>query len=143
MSNNAQNLIPNSERSPEELREQCRNGGVKSGEARRRKRMLQDALQKALSSNYKVEDKEDVKELGGYDAISISMIQQAISGNVKAATFIRDTIGEKPAEMMEVNSANLEGIQVKFVDKSIKTRKREEDPKIVGEYTNPVDVEEE
>ena len=31
------NLIPNSERSPEELREMGRKGGIKSGEARRRK----------------------------------------------------------------------------------------------------------
>ena len=32
------NLIPNSERSPEELREMGRKGGIKSGEARRKKR---------------------------------------------------------------------------------------------------------
>lgn len=32
------NLIPNSERSPEELQEMGRKGGIKSGEARRKKR---------------------------------------------------------------------------------------------------------
>ena len=32
------NLIPNSQRTPEELREMTRKGGIKSGEARRRKR---------------------------------------------------------------------------------------------------------
>lgn len=32
------NLIPNSERSPEELREMGRKGGIKSGESRRKKR---------------------------------------------------------------------------------------------------------
>lgn len=32
------NLIPNSERSPEELREMGRKGGIKSGEVRRKKR---------------------------------------------------------------------------------------------------------
>lgn len=35
------NLIPNSERSPEELREMGRKGGISSGEARRKKRDLQ------------------------------------------------------------------------------------------------------
>lgn len=35
---NDENLIPNSERSPEELREMGRKGGIKSGESRRRKR---------------------------------------------------------------------------------------------------------
>lgn len=34
------NLIPNSERTPEELREMGRKGGIKSGESRRRKREL-------------------------------------------------------------------------------------------------------
>ena len=33
-------LIPNSERSPEELREMGRKGGIKSEEARRRKRNM-------------------------------------------------------------------------------------------------------
>lgn len=38
------NLIPNSERSPDELREMGRKGGIKSGEARRRaKRELEVA----------------------------------------------------------------------------------------------------
>ena len=32
------NLIPNSERSPEELQEMGRKGGIKSGEVRRKKR---------------------------------------------------------------------------------------------------------
>lgn len=35
---NEDNLIPNSERSPEELREMGRKGGIRSGESRRRKR---------------------------------------------------------------------------------------------------------
>lgn len=38
---NDSNLIPNTERSPEELREMGRRGGIASGKARRRKRDLQ------------------------------------------------------------------------------------------------------
>lgn len=38
---NTGNLIPNTERSPEELREMGRKGGIKSGESRRKKRELQ------------------------------------------------------------------------------------------------------
>lgn len=38
---NNSNLIPNTERSPEELREMGRKGGIASGKARRRKRDLQ------------------------------------------------------------------------------------------------------
>lgn len=38
------NLIPNNERSPEELREMGRKGGIKSGEVRRRKRDLRKSV---------------------------------------------------------------------------------------------------
>lgn len=38
------NLIPNSERSPEELREMGRKGGIQSGKSRRRKRELERAF---------------------------------------------------------------------------------------------------
>ena len=41
------NLIPNSERSPEELRKIGRKGGIKSGEARRKNRSK--AVKKTLS----------------------------------------------------------------------------------------------
>ena len=44
------NLIPNSERSPEELREMGRKGGIASGEARRRKRELKKLAQLIIDS---------------------------------------------------------------------------------------------
>lgn len=40
---NDENLIPNSERSPSELREMGRKGGIKSGESRRRKKRLRES----------------------------------------------------------------------------------------------------
>ena len=64
------NLIPNSDRSPEELREMGRKGGIKSGEARRKKRdqektarMLTDIL--SNSPEFKARMEELVKMLGG------------------------------------------------------------------------------
>lgn len=42
---NNENLIPNSMRSPEQVRENQRRGGINSGIARRRKAELQKALQ--------------------------------------------------------------------------------------------------
>lgn len=64
------NLIPNSERSPEELREMGRKGGIKSGEARRKKRnqektarMLTDIL--SNSPEFKARMEELVKMLDG------------------------------------------------------------------------------
>ena len=66
---NDHNLIPNSERSPEELREMGRKGGIKSGESRRKTR---DQLKMAklwlevfneLESKDKARAKQVYKEL--------------------------------------------------------------------------------
>lgn len=54
---NDSNLIPNTERSPEELREMGRKGGIASGKSRRRKRDLQKLakmlLDKQIAKSFK------------------------------------------------------------------------------------------
>lgn len=45
---NEQNIIPNSERTPEERKEIARKGGKASGEARRAKKTLADAIRAVL-----------------------------------------------------------------------------------------------
>lgn len=42
---NDENLIPNSERSPSELREMGKKGGIKSGESRRRNKRLREGAE--------------------------------------------------------------------------------------------------
>ncbi len=131
---NSDNLVPNYERTPEQRQENARKGGIASGKARREKRLIKDALQKALSGKYEVEGKD--KKLSGYDAMAVAMIMQALGGNVQAFKEIRDTVGEKPKDTVELESTEVTGIKVKFVDKSNKKAK-EIDPKIVGDYTPP------
>lgn len=50
---NDNNLIPNSQRSPEEVRENGRKGGIASGKARREKRTIQKILTEYLETNVK------------------------------------------------------------------------------------------
>lgn len=54
---NDSNLIPNTERSPEELREMGRKGGIASGKSRRKKRDLQKLakmlLDKQIAESFK------------------------------------------------------------------------------------------
>ena len=68
---NKSNLIPNSERSPEELREMGRKGGIASGKARRKKRdmekrakicmeVLNDLSKQGLSPNEAVRKLEEL-----------------------------------------------------------------------------------
>lgn len=66
------NLIPNSERSPEELREMGRKGGIKSGEARRRKRdMLKmtklwgEVFKTEVTKEARAKREEVLKEIAG------------------------------------------------------------------------------
>ena len=63
---NEQNLIPNSERTPSELREQTRKGGVNSGKARKRKADLRKIAQQVLDGTFK--DKHG-KEFTGEEAV--------------------------------------------------------------------------
>lgn len=42
---NEDNLIPNSDRSPSELREMGRKGGIRSGESRRRKKRMRESAE--------------------------------------------------------------------------------------------------
>lgn len=73
---NIQNLIPNSERTPEELREMTRKAGIASGEARRRKKSLREKAKLLMSLS--VKDQEELykaKELGlADDDIDLEMI---------------------------------------------------------------------
>lgn len=88
---NEENLISLADRTTEEQREIARKGGIASGEARRRKRTLKEELILLLEQG-------DTQE-----KISLSLIKQALEGNTKAFEIIRDTVGEKPKEEIEVN----------------------------------------
>ena len=50
MANNADNLIPNSERTPQELKEMTSKAGKRSGEVRREKKLFQQAVLAALQA---------------------------------------------------------------------------------------------
>lgn len=87
---NEQNLIPNSERTPNELREMARNGGLASGEARRKRKTLKEELLLMLS------------EGETQQSVTLALIEKAMSGDTKAFEVIRDTIGEKPVDKVMI-----------------------------------------
>lgn len=96
---NNENLKLNSERTPRERKKLASKAGKASGEVRKKKAQLREALQNALNGNYSV----DNNILNGFDAIAFSMIKEAIGGNVQAFKEIRDTIGEQPATRFSVS----------------------------------------
>ena len=63
---NPSKLIPNSQRTPEELREQTRKGGIASGKARREKKIMSGIYADLLADRYEVSiNGEKVKVDGG------------------------------------------------------------------------------
>lgn len=99
---------------PEQRAEYGRQGGIKSGETKRRKKAMKETLDVLLSlplRSGKYADIEAVKNFAALkgknistqEAMLISMMQRAMKGDVKAAEFIRDTVGQKPVENMNMN----------------------------------------
>ena len=96
---NPQNLIPQSEKSPEERSRIARMGQIASTEAKRRKKTFREAMEAILEKE--VLDKNGNK-IDLLTAISAKQIEKAGKGDTKAFEVIRDTIGQKPVERVEI-----------------------------------------
>jgi hypothetical protein len=113
------NLIPQSEKTKEEQRRIASMGGKASQEKRRARKtareiaqaMLQAKLSEDTIDKYLGEDKALLD--GNTDAYAVliaKMIQTTLEkGDSKAATFVRDTAGDKPDENMNVATVFTEG----------------------------------
>ncbi|QOV19044.1 hypothetical protein INP51_13950 [Blautia liquoris] len=115
MSNGRENLIPNSERSPEELRRMTSKGGKKSGEVRRRKANFRKTLNLLLTAEIDSPEWTPILEALGLDstlesAVNGAMIKEALSGNVKAYEAIAKYAGQtaKPDEDIRNREADTE-----------------------------------
>ena len=87
---NENNLKPLNKRTKSEQREIAKKGGIKSGEIRRKRKTLREELITLLET-------EDYNK-----KISLAMIKEAESGNTKAFEVIRDSIGEKVKDSLEL-----------------------------------------
>ena len=100
------NIIPASERTHEENVANGRKGGIKSGEAKREKKLFKEAIEKKLGNSL--------------DNIIDALMAKASDGDVSASTFLRDTIGEKPTDKIkaDVNSDIIINVELKDNDAS-------------------------
>ena len=110
---NESNLQP--VQTTEEAKKRGRAGGIASGKTRRDKKLMRETLDMMLSmslKNGKSVDVETVKNFAALkgknisvqEAIMIAQIQKAMKGDTKAAEYVRDTIGQKPTDMLAVNA---------------------------------------
>ena len=90
---NEQNLMSiqevNSRRTPEQHSRDSAKGGKKSGEVRRVRKQFRESFIDELSQGTTQAD------------IVKAVLEKAQQGDIASATFIRDTIGEKPTDKLE------------------------------------------
>jgi len=105
---NEQNLKHfTSEQNREEAVKNGRKGGIKSGESRRKRKLLKEHLELLLETKIQTSDGEITKS----EAITLKLIEQALKGNVKAYKLIRDTLGEAPIQKIQTSEVDPETVK--------------------------------
>lgn len=87
--------------------ENGKKGGIESGKSRR----LQGAIKRALQSKASSAEFRELFESFGIEensrdyaaAIACALIQKAAKGDISAATFVRDSNGERPKEEISLD----------------------------------------
>lgn len=113
---NDKNLIPNSERSPSEVRENARKGGIKSGKVRREQKTYREMAKAMLSATIK--DKKILEELEAYGLSEtdvkaytlLGMIKASGNGSHNAFDRLMELIGEKEQSQNENVIAKLDKV---------------------------------
>ena len=114
---------PLTERPAAEAREIRQQGQRASTESQTRRRTIRDIYSDLLRQTAKIEDStpEDIaqaaqeyahqrgKDLTQYDAVAVAMLAKARAGDVKAAAFVRDSVGDKPVDQMQVSDTITDG----------------------------------
>lgn len=112
---NIDNLTPNSQRTPEELREQTRKGGIASGEARRKRRTMREwakALADMPTTARGLHGEEIDADYAG--AVVLEQYRKAVTeGDTGSAKFIAELLGE----MVQKIEHSGEGVIVQVTDK--------------------------
>lgn len=97
---NRKNLVPNSNRTPRERRENAKKAGIASGKARREKAVFRRAFEALMDIEVPVPSLKDQLEALGIDpnganALAFTAFRTAlISGDIKAIMEMRKILGE-------------------------------------------------
>lgn len=104
MANNTENLIPFNKLTEEEQREIAKKGGEASVKARKERKTLREELKLML-------------ELPGeQEKLCNALLKQAQRGNTKAFEVLRDTVGEKPTDNLNIGTDGSFNITVEYVE---------------------------
>lgn len=105
MAGNVKNLVYGEARglTTEEAKEIGRAGGIASGKARQRRKMMRETLSSLLTAPLHDREMAATLEEIGLPAdlqggMILAALQKALAGDIEAARFVRDSVGEKPTE---------------------------------------------
>lgn len=100
------NLVPNEERTPDELRSITQKGGIASGVARRRKRSMREAADYYLALpetdrrrvNALLRDEVDPEDVDNQMSVVMGMAEAAKRGDARAAGVLLKMLGEETVQ---------------------------------------------
>lgn len=98
-------------RTSEEAREAGKKGGKRSAQVRKERKTLRQELELLLNED--IFDKNG-KAMNTQTAVTTALLKQALNGNVKAFEVLRDTIGEKPVEKVDVQAADFTALDAAY-----------------------------
>lgn len=121
---NDENLVPMNKRSKNEARSLGAKGGIASGISRRRKRDMQQALNAILDMPLKKGKLQQIRNLSevkgknitAEQAMLLAMVNKALKGDVRAATWVRDTAGCKPVDRVEIDEVTTAVLTDEYIE---------------------------
>ena len=110
-----EDLIPQNMRTKEEQKEIARKGGIASGEARRRKRSLREAMETMLALDLSEKEINDLAKKGydaqtKLDALTAAALMSAKRGNSQAFANVMRLLGEETLniELQDDSTKNMD-----------------------------------
>ncbi len=86
-------------------------GGKRAAQVKRQRKTLRQELEMLLTEE--IHDKNG-KAMNTQKALGTSLIKAALNGDVRAFIAIRDTIGEKPVEKVDVQAADFTALEAAY-----------------------------
>lgn len=134
MAKGHENLVSLADRTTEEQRRIAQKGGKASVEARRGKKTMRENLRMLLEMGLTDVEEMELKARGILSEDLVTMtylnnkqIEKAKDGDTSAYLAIRDTIGEKPTNNLNVNGELSNTISIEFVRTGNDIKEREDD----------------
>jgi len=101
----------NAKRTPEQRHANASKAGKASAEAKRRRKRMRETFEEWLKAGVTAEALLAVMEQAGVPreeqtyqtAITIASLNKAAGGDIEAARFVRDTVGEKPTDALRMS----------------------------------------